>query len=291
MPINAGYEFGLAEEEFHNAQSTEEKVKALQKMLSTAPAHKGSEKLREEIKRKLAKFREQLKKEKSKKGGGGGISIKQEGDACICLVGVTNSGRSTLLMELTGARPKISEHEFTTQKPEVGIMDCYGVQVQVIELPAIVKNYYNTEDGPSFLGIMRTSDVVVIVVDMMKNVGEQIRLVREELDKNAIRVKTVIIGLKGEVGLSADEARKRIWDSLGLIRVYTKSKSEKKKDTPVALPAGSSVRTFATRIHKDFIKKLRYARVWGKGAKFEGQQVGLNHILKDGDRVELFEKK
>lgn len=291
MPINATYEFGLAEEEFHNAQSTDEKVKALQKMLSTAPSHKGSEKLREEIKRKLAKVREQQKKEKSKKGGGGGISIKQEGDACVCLVGVTNSGKSTLLKELTGARPKISEHEYTTTKPEMGVMDCYGVKVQVVELPAIVENYYETEDGPAFLGVIRTGNLIVIVVDMTRDVDGQIQMVRSELEKNAIKIKTIIIGLKGEFGLRIDEAKKRIWDSLGLIRVYTKSKSEKKKDTPVALPSGSTIRTFATRIHKDFIKRFRYAKVWGKGAKFEGQQVGLDHVLKDGDRVELFEKK
>ncbi|MBU1204043.1 MAG: 50S ribosome-binding GTPase [Nanoarchaeota archaeon] len=302
MPINATYEYGLAEEGYHEAQTTEERIKALQKMLSTAPSHKGSEKLRDEIKRKLAKARDLLKKEKGKKGGGGGIGVKREGDACVCLVGVTNSGKSTLLKALTGAKVKVSEHDFTTFKPEVGIMNYSGVKVQVVEVPAIVRNYYETENGPSFLGVIRMCDVVIFVVDMLRDVDKQVKLVKSELEKNDIHKKSIVVGLKGENGLGIDEARERIWKSLGLIKIHTKDRNKKKMTgIPVALSAGSNVRDFAMRIHKDFIKRNKktginskkqpYARIWGPSAKFDGQQVGMEHILEDGDVVELFENR
>jgi len=313
MPINATYEYGLAEEEFHKAGNTEEKIKALQRMLSTAPTHKGAEKLRNEIKRKLSKAKGLLKRERGRKGGGG-IFVKKDGDACACLVGITNSGKSTLLRDLTGARVRISEHEFTTLKPEVGVMDYSGVKIQIIEIPSIVRNYYKIEDGPSFLAIIRTCDIIVIVMDMLKDVNAQINLVRSELEKNGISKKKVVVGVKSKIGLGADEVKERIWSSLNLIRVYTKNKAGNKKEgnrkeensgPPVALIKGSNVRDFAMRIHKDFIKMNRkgvkrnkkggvnfkntpYARVWGESAKFSGQRVGMEHVLQDRDIVELY---
>ena len=70
MPVNAGYEYGKALEKVEQAKTNEEKIKALQNLLSASPSHKGSEKLRGEIKEKIAKLREKVEKERSKKGGG-----------------------------------------------------------------------------------------------------------------------------------------------------------------------------------------------------------------------------
>ena len=44
------------------------------------------------------------------------------------------------------------------------------------------------------------------------------------------------------------------------------------------------------KIHRDFLLKFKYAKVWGLSAKFPGMQVGISHILKDGDIVEIFTK-
>jgi ribosome-interacting GTPase 1 len=54
----------------------------------------------------------------------------------------------------------------------------------------------------------------------------------------------------------------------------------------VILPKGSTVEDLAEEIHKDFVEKLKYARVWGS-AKFQGQRVFKDHVLEDGDIVEL----
>ena len=63
MPINPGYEYINAERKFQESRTDGEKIAALEEMLSTAPSHKGAEKLREGIKTKLSKLK---KKEASK---------------------------------------------------------------------------------------------------------------------------------------------------------------------------------------------------------------------------------
>ena len=82
----------------------------------------------------------------------------------------------------------------------------------------------------------------------------------------------------------------KIWNSLGLIKVYTKQPGKKPDYPPLALKKGSVIKDLAIHVHKDFIKKFRFARIWGKSARFEGQQVGLNHKLIDEDVVELHMK-
>jgi len=79
----------------------------------------------------------------------------------------------------------------------------------------------------------------------------------------------------------------KIWNHLGLIYVFTKTPGKKKDWPPVALKKGSNVHGLALHVHKDFIEKFKYARVWGNSVKFDGQQVGSSHILKSNDVVEL----
>ncbi len=97
MPINAGYEYGQAEKKVLEAKTLQEKIKALEELLSVSPSHKGAEKLRLEIKTKISKLREKVEKERSKKAGGFSLSIKKEGAAQVALVGLTNSGKSFIL--------------------------------------------------------------------------------------------------------------------------------------------------------------------------------------------------
>ncbi|MCU0584430.1 MAG: TGS domain-containing protein [Syntrophales bacterium] len=55
---------------------------------------------------------------------------------------------------------------------------------------------------------------------------------------------------------------------------------------PYTVPVGSTVMDVAEKVHKDFVTKLKYARVWGS-AKFDGMRVERTHVLKDRDIIEL----
>ena len=97
-------------------------------------------------------------------------------------------------------------------------------------------------------------------------------------------------GVSAKTGEGIEELKKDIFDALGLIKVFTKTPGKDKDWPPVALHKGDNVKRLAITIHKDFYKKFRYARVWGKGAKHDGQKVGLEHSLEDNDIVEFYLK-
>ena len=80
---------------------------------------------------------------------------------------------------------------------------------------------------------------------------------------------------------------KALYDSLGIIRVYTKEPGRKPTDDPLLLKKESTIRDVCRAIHKSFENVFRYARVFGTSVKFEGIKVGLDHKLEDKDVVEL----
>ena len=169
MPVNPGIEYKKAEREFTEANTVEEKIKALQNMLRTAPSHKGSEVLRANIKTRLAKYRALMEKEqKQKKGKASKYSIKKEGAAQVIIIGTPNSGKSTLLTKLTNAKPEIKPYPFTTKEPEIGVIDYDGIKVQLIEIPAFTKNFVEREHGTAFLGIIKQADLIVILYNNEK---------------------------------------------------------------------------------------------------------------------------
>jgi uncharacterized protein len=279
MATNVGFEYQRAEEEYREASTPAEKLSALNKMLRLAPKHKSSEKLQASIKERIAKLKNSIDKQKKSKGSGFSLIVKKEGAAQICLVGKTNSGKSTLLKLLTSANVEIADYEFTTKKPEFGIMDYKGVKLQIVEIPAIVKNFENTVLGPTYLAILSQADLIVLLFNNPKDKS----FLDNEL-KN-INTKRLIYNKQEKKKLA-----KEIWDKLKIIKIYTKQPGKEKDFPPIALLKGTTVRGLAEKVHKDFVKLFRFARITGKSAKFNCQSVGLDHILADDDVVELHMK-
>ena len=275
MPTNVSYEYTAAEKKYVAAKTLEEKIKAIELMISAAPSHKGAQNLRAELRLRLARFKKQSEKQRAKKSGFS-LSVKKQGAAQVCLVGTTQTGKSTLLKELTGARVKITSHPFTTKKPEMGILDYKGVKIQMVEIPAVIKNFLDTDLGPTLIAIIKHADLMILLFNNEK----EYELLDRELRNAEVNTPFMIYN-------SQRNLPDIIWEKLNLIKVYTKQPGKEPAYPPVALESGSRVLSLAEYIHKDFIKKFRFARIWGKSVKFPGAQVGLNHKLKDEDIVEI----
>lgn len=299
MTTNPGYEFINAEKKFLAAKTIEEKIACLEEMIKTAPKHKSSENLMANLKTRMAKLKAMQEKEKGKKKGRS-QGVKREGDAQVTILGFTKSGKSSLLAALTEAKPKISDVPYTTLVPEIGALHLDGIIVQLVELPARF-------DG-EIMSIVKTSDIVIILVTSLSELIELASIMKKEnvqtkrivvlnkIDtlpedemKKFAAVNPIKISATHNIGL--EELKKRIFDLIGLMRIYTKEPGKKSSERPIILRNGESIRDLAEKIRKDFPERFIKAIVWGKSAKFPGQTVGIEHRLMDKDIVELYLKK
>ena len=111
--------------------------------------------------------------------------------------------------------------------------------------------------------------------------------IRLEMAKESFDGKFPLLLISAERGDGMDELRKLIFQSLAVMRIYTKQQGKPPDLTsPFTCPIGSNVAEFAGCVHADFEEKVKSAKVWGSGA-FDGQTVGREHVLKEKDIVEL----
>jgi len=95
------------------------------------------------------------------------------------------------------------------------------------------------------------------------------------------------VAVSATTGQGLGEIGPRLFTHLGIVRVYTKTPGRPAdRDRPFTLRRGQTVEDVARLVHKDLAGALKYARVWGK-AGFDGQHVGREHPVADGDVVEL----
>lgn len=115
-------------------------------------------------------------------------------------------------------------------------------------------------------------------------VANKLDLAKESKAFRRIKKCVSVSSLKGT---NIERLKEMIWDDLKLIRVYMK-RAGKKPDMkePIILKRNSTIRGVCLKVHKDFEKRFRFARVWGS-SKFPGQKIGLGYVLKDKDIVEL----
>ncbi len=323
MPANLPPEYFEAEKRFKQASTPQEKIMALEELISTVPKHKGTDKLRADLRRRLSRLREEAAKRK-KTGRGDLYTVERHGAAQVVLVGFPNSGKSSILAALTNAKPVIADYPMSTVMPVSGMMPYEDIQFQLVDLPPIGND--STDGWVS--SIVRMADLIMLVVDATDDPDIQAELLLEQIrdwripiregnkerggDKRH-RKKAVIVavnkcdlqvdegvkGLKDKYGdrypvyhVSArdkrglEELKVGIFKNSGIIRVYSKEPGKRPDlETPFTIPEGSDVLDLAGLIHKDFVKNFKYACIWGS-ARFDGQRVNKDYVLHDGDIVE-----
>jgi ribosome-interacting GTPase 1 len=88
-------------------------------------------------------------------------------------------------------------------------------------------------------------------------------------------------------GQGLSEVGRALYEALEIIRVYTKAPNAPPSQKPLVLKKGATIRDVAKSIHSDFLENFLYARVWGSSVKYPGERVGLDHVVEDGDVVEI----
>lgn len=326
MPANLTPQYHTAEKRYRQASSPEEKLDALREMLAVMPKHKGTDKLQADIKRRMAQVKEQAKKAPSARQTPHWV-IEKVGAGQVPVIGPPNAGKSALIARVTHAEVKVAEYPFTTQMPVPAMMPFENIQIQLIDSPAHSEEFsvhwlpelirradacvlvadLSDDTTPLQVGYILDSlearDVVlvgsvpeeregfevVIPTLLAANKSDSAGAAEVLADLTEIfgdRFPIVRISVETEAGL--DEFARALFDGMQIIRVHTKQPGkEPDMDEPFVLPAGSSVHELARKIHKEVLENFKYARLWGSSGRFQGQRVGEDHVLEDGDVVEL----
>jgi ribosome-interacting GTPase 1 len=161
MPANLTPDYLAAEARFRAAETTEDKIAALEEMYATIPKHKGTEKLQADIKSRLSKLRN---KEKQAAGHGkrhDDFHVVKQGAGQIVLLGPPNSGKSSLLDRLTAAEPEIADYPYTTRRPLPGMMEFEDILIQLVDAPPVTPGYAER----TVIGLARYADAVALVLD------------------------------------------------------------------------------------------------------------------------------
>lgn len=192
MPTNLPAEAKKKWSEASMARNPREKLRLLQEFLSLIPKHKGTEKLRAQVKSKLATLRREMKEKRQKRVGSQTekFFIEKEGAAQIVILGPTNVGRSSLLRSMTNAKVVVSDYPYSTQEPVPGMYSFEDIQFQVIEAPALVEGTSEGRaGGQKILALARNADGLILMVDLNVNSSEQLATILRELENARILVK------------------------------------------------------------------------------------------------------
>jgi len=191
MPTNLPPDAKKKWAEVEATKNPRERLQRMQEFLSLVPKHKGTLKLRGQIKKQIAVMRKEMEEKKRKRAGKGGPKyfIEKEGAAQIVLLGVTNVGRSSLLGAVTNSKVEVSPAPYTTREPVPGIMNFEDIQFQILEAPALMEGSAEGRAwGLQTLALARNADGLILMMDLSQNPVEQLSLVLGELEKARILV-------------------------------------------------------------------------------------------------------
>jgi len=100
--------------------------------------------------------------------------------------------------------------------------------------------------------------------------------------------KLSALPVSAEKNTGIEKLRQAIYEKLGFLRIYMKEIGKKPDmEEPMIIKRPATVEMACRKIHRDFVNKFKFARVWGKSAKFPGQKFSLNHNLEDEDVLEI----
>ena len=307
-------------------KTVEVKMETLEEMLTIMPKHKGTDKLRADLRHRIAKLKEQAQQRKGATRRDAAYSIDKEGAAQVVVIGPPNVGKSSLVATLTNASPEIADFPHTTCKPTPGMARYENILFQLIDTPPISRDYLD----PWMTDMMRRADILAILLDLhadpLQQLEDTVSLLaemrifakglpvpddlkkppfiknvlilvnktdneRDEEDYKAFlelsELKLPTLGTSTRTSHGLVDFLSKLYELSEIIRVYTKAPGKQPDRTaPFVLPRKSTLRDLANKIHKDFVNKLKFAKIWGE-AVHDGQMVQRDYVLQDGDIVEI----
>jgi small GTP-binding protein len=264
------------------AKSIEEQIRELEEEISNTKYNKATQGHIGKLKAKIARLgAEQEKRQAKASGGGKGYQVRKSGNATVALVGFPSVGKSTLLNRLTGANSEVGSYNFTTLDVVPGVLDHMGAQIQILDLPGLIRDASRGKGrGREVISAVRSSDLILFVVDVFDS---SLDVLVRELEHAAIRMNqkppdVVItkterggITVKSTIGLTKmdEELAKAIVGEYGLINADVVIREDIDPDQLVDVLAGNRIYIKAlvainkVDLAEDWILERAYKRLNG----------------------------
>jgi uncharacterized protein len=327
MPANLTPQYLDAERRYRAARQPAEKIRALEEMLAVIPKHKGTEKLRADLKRRLSKHKtEQERRPATKRGAG--IYVDKEGIGQAVLVGGPNVGKSSLVRRLTNARPEVGDYPFTTRKPLSGMLPFENVKIQLVDMPAIAPGLVEGW----VLGIVRSADLMLWIVDLgsddllelveaTESLLAQHKILlrgpKEDLkvaEPGQVAMRTLVVANKAdlpgaadrflllqehvghrfpvvmvsaEAGAGLERLAPRVYEALDVLRVYTKPPGKAANFSQPVSLPRGSTLLQAAEVVHKDFAAKLKFARVWGAGKFDGQKVQRDYLVQEGDVIEF----
>jgi len=352
----------------------DEQIEEIEEVLRKTPHHKATNGFIGAMRAKIARLhdREIETATKGSGSGGGGFTVKKQGDATVVLVGPPSCGKSTLINQLTNAESKVAPYEFTTVTVVPGMLKYNEAYIQILDIPGLIEGAKEGKGrGREVLSVAKAADLLLIMTDV-KRIGAFANMVREldgagirinekrprvliekkvsgglevfsnfkqSMDKDTIKQIAREYGIKsGTITLQEKITERRLFDAFSVNRVYIPAlfvinkvdmepnykkmiegdfvaiSAEKKEgidtlineiwkalkfvtvylvkpDTepdfsdPIVMKSGETLRDVAIKIGSDFADSKKLVKIWGKEAKFPGQEVSFDTSAIEGMQI------
>ncbi len=232
------------------------------------------------------------------------IGVVRSADMIVILVDVYNQGHVDVLMkELYDAGIRINKDrpDITIKKTAYGGVKVNAVGALDLDLDEIrsILSENKMMNAEILIRGNATQDELIdemignrvyvpaiIAVNKVDLVDEKVRATIEEDLERRFGMSPAMIS--AATGYHMDELKEEIYQSLGFMRVYLKPQAgEADLEEPLIVRTGSSVEDVCRKLHRDFVDRFRFARVWGRSVKHPGQRVGLVHRLREGDLLTI----
>ena len=232
------------------------------------------------------------------------IGVVRSADMIVILVDVFNQGHVDVLMkELYDAGIRINrpKPDITIKKSSHGGIRVHRVgtlELDIDEVRAILSEQKimnadilirggATQDDliDAMLGsrVYIPAFIAVNKVDLIES--EQVKAIEEDL---TTRFEMPPVMISAHTGYHMEEIKEEIYRRLGFIRVFLRPQGEEADlEEPLIIRKGSTVEDVCRKLHRDFVERFRYARVWGDYVKHPGQRIGLPYKIHDGDLLSI----
>ncbi|GAA6057591.1 hypothetical protein JCM3770_005401 [Rhodotorula araucariae] len=164
-----------------------DRIKAIEDEMSKTQKNKATS---YHLKAKLAKLKRELLTPTSGGGGGAGVGfdVARTGIASVGFIGFPSVGKSSLMSGLTGTESIAAAYEFTTLTTVPGTLQIHGAPIQILDLPGIIEGAKDGKGrGRQVIAVARTCNLIVIVLDVLKPLGDK-AIIENELEGFGIRL-------------------------------------------------------------------------------------------------------